>query len=60
MKNGWVNRKRSILDSVRQEAAELKRTLPKEDSLRVEEHLTGVRDLERAISGLPEHLQVRR
>ncbi|MBK9169141.1 MAG: DUF1552 domain-containing protein [Bryobacterales bacterium] len=52
--DGWVKRKRSILDTVRQDAAALQKKLPKEDSLRVEEHLTGVRDLERAITALPE------
>jgi hypothetical protein len=56
---GWVRRKRSILDTVREDAATLKKKLPKEDSLRVEEHLTGVRDLERAISDLPETYQLR-
>ena len=50
---GWVNRKRSILDTVREDAAILKKRLPKDDSQRVEEHLSGVRDLERAISDLP-------
>ncbi len=49
---GWVNRKRTILDAVREDAATLKKTLPKEDALRVDEHLTGVRDLERAIGPL--------
>jgi hypothetical protein len=56
---GWVNRKRTILDTVREDAAALKKKLPKEDSLRVEEHLTGVRDLERAISDLPQDYQLR-
>jgi hypothetical protein len=56
---GWVNRKRSILDTVREDAATLKNKLPREDSLRVEEHLTGVRDLERAVSDLPETYQFR-
>jgi len=54
---GWVNRKRSILDTVRQDAVALQKKLPKDDSLRVEEHLSGVRDLERAISNLPETYQ---
>jgi hypothetical protein len=56
---GWVNRKRSILDTVREDASTLRKKLPKEDALRVDEHLTGVRDLERAISDLPETYQVR-
>lgn len=56
---GWVNRKRTILDTVREDAETLKKVLPKEDALRVEEHLTGVRDLERAISGLPQDYALR-
>lgn len=54
---GWVNRKRSILDAVRQDAATLKKQLPKDDQTRVEEHLASVRDLERAIAGLPPEYQ---
>jgi hypothetical protein len=50
---GWVNRKRSVLDAVRADAAALKKQLPKDDQARVEEHLASVRDLERAIAGLP-------
>jgi hypothetical protein len=57
--DGWVSRKRSILDTVREDATNLKKKLPKEDSLRVDEHLTGVRDLERAITGLPEQYQLK-
>jgi hypothetical protein len=50
---GWVNRKRSILDAVSADATALEKTLPGEDKARVEEHLSGIRDLERAIAGLP-------
>jgi hypothetical protein len=50
---GWVNRKRSILDTVRQDAAELKKRVPADDQTRLDEHLTGIRDLERAIAVLP-------
>lgn len=50
---GWVNRKRSILDAVSQDAAILKKKLPSDDQVRVDEHLAGIRDLERAIAGLP-------
>ena len=51
---GWVNRKRSILDAVREDAVALeeqvrRRTTP----MRVDEHLSAIRDLERAIAGLP-------
>jgi hypothetical protein len=50
---GWVNRKRSILDAVREDALALQKQVPKDDALRVEEHLSAVRDLERAVAGLP-------
>jgi len=50
---GWVNRKRSILDTVRQDATALKKKLPADDQARVDEHLSGIRDLERSIAGLP-------
>jgi hypothetical protein len=50
---GWVNRKRSILDAVRADALMLEKSLPGEDKARVDEHLSSVRDLERAIAGLP-------
>src|SRR5436190_3027526 len=50
---GWINRKRSILDTIRQDANSLKKKLPTDDQARVEEHLSGIRDLERAIAGLP-------
>ena len=50
---GWVNRKRSILDVVLEDAAALKKKLPKDDQARVDEHLAAVRDVERAITSLP-------
>jgi hypothetical protein len=50
---GWINRKRSVLDVVQEDAAALKKGLPKDDQLRVDEQLASVRDLERAITGLP-------
>jgi hypothetical protein len=50
---GWVNRKRSILDTVREDAVELKKGLPSDDQVRLDEHLSGIRDLERAIAVLP-------
>ena len=50
---GWIKRKRSILDSVREEANLLRSDLPREDSLRLDEHLSSVRDLEHAIASLP-------
>lgn len=50
---GWVNRKRSILDAVREDASALRKELPKDDAARVDEHLSAIRDMERAIAGLP-------
>jgi hypothetical protein len=50
---GWVARKKSILDSVRDDAALLRKRLPSDDQARVDEHLSGIRDLERSIAGLP-------
>src|SRR5262245_41523931 len=50
---GWVKRKRSILDAVREDAAGLKKDLGKQDQARVEDHLSSIRDVERAISTLP-------
>ena len=50
---GWINRKRSILDTVKEDASALKKTLPKDDQARVDEHLASVRDVERAVTSLP-------
>src|SRR6202050_3196404 len=50
---GWVNRKHSILDVVRADAVTLEKSLPGDDKARVDEHLSTIRDLERAIAGLP-------
>jgi hypothetical protein len=54
---GWIQRKRSILDSVRENAALIRSNLPTEDSHRLDEHLASVRDLERAIASLPPEYQ---
>src|SRR5258708_31772687 len=50
---GCVARKRSILDAVREDALALQREVPKDDRVRLDEHLSAIRDLERAIAGLP-------
>ena len=50
---GWVNRKRSILDAVQQDANLLSKGLPKEDQQRLDEHLSSIRDLERSVASLP-------
>jgi hypothetical protein len=54
---GWVARKRSILDAVAKEGALLRKGLPKEDEMRLDEHLSSIRDLERAIVSLPPDYQ---
>ncbi len=49
----WVNRKKSVLDAVRSDLDDLQPTLGQSDRARLDEHLTSVRDLERAIASLP-------
>ncbi|MFN3324234.1 MAG: DUF1552 domain-containing protein [Bryobacteraceae bacterium] len=50
---GWVDRKKSVLDAVKQDADALRKALGKEDQTRLEEHLASIRDVERAIASLP-------
>jgi hypothetical protein len=50
---GWVNRKKSVLDVVSADVSKLEGTLGAADRERLDQHLTSVRDLERAISSLP-------
>jgi hypothetical protein len=50
---GWISRKKSILDAVQDDASLLRKALGKEDQLRLDEHLTSVRDVERSIASLP-------
>jgi len=50
---GWVNRKKSILDTLAKEGAMLRKGLPKEDEMRLDEHLSSIRDMERSIAALP-------
>src|SRR6266480_6483636 len=54
---GWVNRKRSILDALAKDGALLRKGLPKEDAMRLDEHLSSIRDLERAVAELPPDYQ---
>jgi len=54
---GWINRKQSILDAVQLDAKLLGRNLPKEDEQRLDEHLSSIRDLERAVASLPPSYQ---
>jgi hypothetical protein len=50
---GWINRKKSVLDAVREDANQLKTQLGATDQQRVSEHLESIRDVERAIASLP-------
>jgi hypothetical protein len=49
----WLERKRSVLDAVRDDFKDLRSGLGQNDSTRLEEHFAAVRDLERAIIALP-------
>ena len=49
----WVDRKKSILDLIQQDVAELKPSLGQEDRHRLDDHLNSIRDLERAVANLP-------
>jgi len=49
----WVDRKKSVLDLVLSDVNEITPALGHADRQRLDEHLTSVRDLERAISSLP-------
>jgi hypothetical protein len=50
---GWINRKKSVLDRVREDAAALNSRLGSEDKARVDEYLTSVRTVERSVASLP-------
>lgn len=49
----WLGREKSVLDTVRDDFADLNGSLGKPDQVRLEEHLASVRDLERSILSLP-------
>ena len=49
----WVSRKKSVLDAVREDLASLEPSLDQSDRHRLDEHLTSVREIERAIGNLP-------
>jgi hypothetical protein len=55
---GWVQRKKSVLDAVQEDAAALRKALGQEDQVRLEEHLASVRDVERSIASLPPEYRV--
>ena len=50
---GWVRRKKSVLDAVGEDVADLQKDLGHADRRRLDEHLSSVRDLEKAIASLP-------
>ena len=50
---GWIARKKSVLDAVQEDASALRKALGTEDQTRLDEHLSSVRDVERAIASLP-------
>jgi hypothetical protein len=50
---GWINRKKSVLDLVTEDVNKLQPVLGAADRQRLDQHLTSVRDLERAIASLP-------
>jgi uncharacterized protein DUF1552 len=49
----WIDRKKSVLDAVREDLAGLHGSLGQSDRHRLDEHLTSVREVERAIASLP-------
>ena len=49
----WISRKKSVLDTVREDLASLEPSLDQPDRHRLDEHLTSVREVERAIASLP-------
>ncbi|HYO82120.1 MAG TPA: DUF1552 domain-containing protein, partial [Bryobacteraceae bacterium] len=56
---GWVQRRKSVLDTVQEDASALRKALGREDQTRLDEHLSSIRDVERAIVSLPpEYRQV--
>lgn len=50
---GWKDRKRSILDGVREQAGRLRAGLGRDDSRRIDEYLTSIHDIERSIADFP-------
>ena len=50
---GWKDRRRSVLDTVRQQTQDLQAKLGRDDSRRMDEYLTSIHDVERAIAEFP-------
>ncbi len=56
---GWIDRKKSVLDRVREDAAAFEKRLGTEDKTRLDGYLSSVRAVERSIASLPpEYSQV--
>jgi hypothetical protein len=49
----WIDRKKSILDAVRGDAASVRGSLGSTDQVRLDEYLSSVRDVEKAVASLP-------
>src|SRR5207253_1714502 len=49
----WIERKKSVLDAVRDDFREMSASIGKQDRQRLDEHFASIRDLERAIASLP-------
>jgi uncharacterized protein DUF1552 len=50
---GWIKRKCSVLDTVGDDVRQIKTALGRDDQGRVDDYLSSIRDMERAIAGLP-------
>ena len=49
----WIDRKKSVLDAVREDAGKLEARLGASDRQRLDEYMTSLRDVERSIASLP-------
>ena len=49
----WIERKKSVLDTVQESAKNLQADLGRHDQARLDDYLSSIRDLERAIGSLP-------
>ncbi|MCR9294011.1 MAG: DUF1552 domain-containing protein [bacterium] len=54
----WIERKKSVLDAVRDDALSLKQQLGSQDRQRIDEHLESIRSLENSIASLPPEYSV--
>ena len=49
----WIDRKKSVLDAVREDAATVRGSLGATDKVRLDEYLASVRDVEKQVASLP-------